>query len=236
MVSITAWWIGSTALITLILSIFIGLYFIYKSKKLNAKLLIYAGIIIISTGLFYLGASIDFLMLIFTNNNLVNTTGIHGLLSFTSVSIAVIAAMKVGSELLTPNKTKIIIVIYIVLGIIFELFLYLDASNAFDFVNNNPGEDLIDSSFVVFHPTFILIVFFLLSTLIFCGIGFLIKAHQSAGKFRLQYYLLGLGLIIFVICGALDALVAPGLWLILIRFGMIAYAWLLYFGLTTTKI
>ena len=174
-------------------------------------------------------------MLIFTSNNLVNTTGIHGLLSFTSVSIAVISAMKVGSELLTPHKTKMILGIYIVLGIIFELFLYLDTLNAFDFVNNNPGEDLIDSSFVFLHPTFILIVFFLLSTLIFCGIGFLIKSHQSAGKFKLQYYLLGLGLTIFVICGALDALVAPGLWLILIRFGMIVYGWLLYFRLTTTK-
>lgn len=234
MVSTTAWLIGGTALTTLILSIIIGIYFIYKSKKLNAKLLIYAGIIIIITGFFYLGVSIDFLMLIFTNKNLINTSGIHGLLSFTSVSIAVICAMKVGSELLAPSKEKIILSIYIILGIIFELFLYFDTLNAFEFRDENPGEDLIDSSFIVFHPTFILIVFFLLSTLIFCGVGFLIKAHQSAGKFKLQYYLLGLGLTIFVICGALDALVSPGLWLILIRIGMIVYAWLLYFGLKTT--
>jgi len=120
------------------------------------------------------------------------------------------------------------LVVYSILGIIFELFLFLDTNNAFTFTLN---EDVIDSSFNRTHPTFILIVLFLISNLIFEGIGFAIKAKQASGDIKKKFMFLSLGFTIFVICGALDSLVAPGIWLILIRTGMIIYAWLIYLGL-----
>ncbi len=114
MISTTGWIIGGTALITMIFSIIIGIFFIYKAKKLEAKLLYYAGIMILCSGFFYLGASTTFLSLILTGRNISNDSGVHGLLTYTSVAPGIICAMYLGSELLVPEKKKIIVSIYAV--------------------------------------------------------------------------------------------------------------------------
>ena len=105
----------------------------------------------------------------------------------------------------------------------------------FETVSNGHSQrrTLIDSSFVYGSITFILIVVFLASALIFTGVGFLIKSIQSTGAVRQRFAFLSIGFIVFVICGALDSLVAPGLGLIIVRGGMICYAWFMYFGLKT---
>jgi hypothetical protein len=228
MVSLTGWLIGGTGMGVIIFCTIFGIFFLYKSKKMKASLLTYSGILTIFTGLFYLGAASDFLSVLITGNNLNNEFGLHGILAYMWVAPAVILAMYIGAELIFPDKKKIILVVYSILGIIFELFLFLDTNNAFTFTLN---EDVIDSSFNRTHPTFILIVLFLISNLIFEGIGFAIKAKQASGDIKKKFIFLSLGFIIFVICGALDSLVAPGIWLILIRTGMIIYAWLIYLGL-----
>ena len=235
MVSSTAWLIGGTGLITMITSIIIGIFFLYKAKKLEAKLLSFAGVLIICTGLLYLGASATFLWMLFTGNNIPNETGIHGLLSFTSIAPGIICGIYLGCELIIPKRKKLIVGIYAVLGIIFEIILYSCPKCALTFTNENSKEDLIDSSFVLLWPTFIFVVIFLLSILIFCGIGFLIKAQQASGDLRKNFRFIALGFIIFVISGALDALLAPGFWLIPVRIGMIVYALLLYMGLKPAK-
>lgn len=212
----------------MVFGLIFGIFFIYKSKKLEADLLLYAGILVIFTGLFYLGASADFLSVLFTGNNLDNRFGLHGILAYMWVAPAVIVAMNIGAEIMFPEKKKIIIIIYAVLGIIFELFLFLDTNNAFTFALN---EDVIDSSFNRTHPTFFFIAFFLATVFVFIGIGFLIKSRQASGEIRKKFAYISLGFILFVICGALDSLVAPGIFLIIIRIGMISYAWLVYLGL-----
>ncbi|MBD3254368.1 MAG: hypothetical protein GF383_04705 [Candidatus Lokiarchaeota archaeon] len=231
MVSTIGWLIGGTAFATMIVSVVFGIFFLLMSKRLGANLLMYTGFLIICTGLFYLGASVDFLYLIFMGQNIPNESGIHGILSFTSVGPAIIFAMVLGSEILIPEKKKIIVIVFGILAVIFELFLYLDTLNAFVFRNENPGQDLIDSSFVILHPTFLIVAVSLLSALVLCGFGFMIKANQASGELRKKFSFLSIGFILFVICGALDSLVAPGIWLILIRIGMMSYAWLIYFGL-----
>ena len=234
MVSTTGWLIGGTALCVLTLCGIFGLFFIYKSKRLDANLLFSAGLMIICTGLFYLGATADLLSIIITGENLNDEYGLHGILAYMWVAPAIIVAMYLGSELMLPKKKWYIVGIYAVLGIIFELFLFFDTMNAFTFELNNPGEDITDSSFNRTHPTFIFIAFFLVSALIFEGIGFAIKAKQATGNIRRKFISLSLGFTIFVVCGALDSLVAPGIWLIVIRIGMITYAWLVYLGLKPT--
>ena len=228
MVSTTGWLIGGTALSVLTFGLIFGIFFIYKSKKIGADLLYYAGILVIFTGLFYLGSTADFLSVLFTGKNLDNTFGLHGILAYMWVAPAVIVAFYLGAELIAPEKRKIITVIYAILGVIFELFLFLDTNNAFTFALN---EDVIDSSFNRTHPTFFFIAFFLISVFIFLGIGFLIKAKQATGDIRKKFAFISLGFMLFVICGALDSLVAPGIFLIIIRIGMISYAWLVYLGL-----
>ena len=235
MVSATGWLIGGASLITMIISIIIGIFFIYEAKRLDAKLLNYAGLLVICTGLFYLGASITFLFLLFTGSNMPNETGVHGLLSFTTIAPGIICRIYLGSELLAPDKKKIIVGIYAILGILFEIFLYWCPRCALKFDNEQSSEELIDSSFVMLHPTFILIIFFMISVFIFCGIGFIIKAQQVSGDLKKNFRYIGLGFMIFIISGIFDALLAPGIWLIPVRVGMITYALLLYKGLKPAK-
>ena len=235
MISATGWLIGGMGLITMIISIIIGIFFIYEAKRLDAKLLNYAGLLIICTGLFYLGASATFLWLFFTGRNIPNETGINGLLSFTSVAPGIICAMYLGSELLVPKKKKIIVGIYAVIGIIFEILIYACIKCALEFRNETSTTELIDSSFKWGYPAAWIVVLFLISVLIFCGIGFLIKAQQVSGDLKKNFRYISLGFIVFVISGALDALLAPGIWLIPVRIGMITYAILLYIGLKPAK-
>jgi len=228
MVSTTGWLIGGTALCVMAFGLIFGIFFLYKSKKLGADLLKYAGILVIFTGLFYLGASADFLSVLFIGKNLDNTYGLHGILAYMWVAPAVIDGIYLGAEIIAPEKKKIITTIYGIIGVIFELFLFLDTNNAFTFALN---EDVIDSSFNRSHPTFFFIAFFLVTVFVFLGIGFLIKAKQATGDIRRKFTFIGLGFMLFVICGGLDSLVAPGIFLIIVRIGMISYAWLVYLGL-----
>ena len=230
--------IGGTASIAMITSVIFGIYFIYKSRKMNANLLLYSGFLIICTGCFYLGAFTDFMFVIFFGTN-IPVQELHGLLSFSSVAPAVLCAMYLGSSLIMPSKKKIVTGIYLVIGIFFEIILYSRSGIAieYDIGPNNtgiPGSDLLDSRFNTQDPTFFLIIFFLVSALLFCGIGFAIKYRQSSGELRKRFLYLDAGFIVFVICAALDTLIAPGPVLILIRLGMIGYAVLVYLGLKPT--
>ena len=73
------------------------------------------------TGGFYLGASVDFLTVLLTENNIPN--GLHGILSFMWVAPAVITAMYLGSYLIIPSKKWYIVGLYLTLAVVFEFFL-----------------------------------------------------------------------------------------------------------------
>jgi len=221
---------GLTALGVIISSVTCGALSIYTSKKLDAKLLYYAGLSILLSGLLYLGPATDFILVSTTGKN-IRPIYWYGILSYMWVAPAIIPAMYLGAELLAPNKKKIIVGVYIILGLIFEAFLWLDTANAFTFTLGTPGQDLIDASYNRTHPTFFFIAFFLVSVFIFLGIGFLIKAKQSTGALRKKFILMSIGYLDFVISGMLDSLFAPGLMLFFVRIAMMGSSWLIYIGL-----
>ncbi len=213
-----------------------GLYFIYKSKQSNAKLLLYTGILTIFVSLLYLGQFIDFIAIIITGENL-KPYQLYAILCYMWVAPAVIFGFYLGAEILLPEKKKLIVLIYTIIGIVFELFLFLDINNSFIFrLPTNPGEDIIDVNFNRSSPTFILIAFFLLSALIFNGFGFLYKSFQSTGIIKRKFIYLSLGWIMFASAGALDSLTSPGIGLFLVRIGMLSSSWFWYFGLREEKI
>ncbi|MHA1190789.1 MAG: hypothetical protein ACTSP9_00665, partial [Promethearchaeota archaeon] len=94
-----------------------------------------------------------------------------------------------------------------------------------------PGEDLIDASFIRSHPTFLMIALFLVVILIVLGIGFFVKAKQATGDLRKKFIYLGLGFTIFVVCGALDSIVPPGIAIGFVRGLMMTFALWMYLGL-----
>ncbi|MGV9172317.1 MAG: hypothetical protein ACOC35_07100 [Promethearchaeia archaeon] len=234
MLSFIGWLDGLTAAGVILFGLIVGILSFYHARKLEAELLAVAGLTIFFVGLLWLGPFTDFLHCLILNRNLDNSFGLYGLLSYTWVAPALICAMYIGAELLIPDKKCPIFSIYIILGIFFELFLYLDTAKSFIFVEPSaPGEDLIDSSFIIGSPTFILIATFLISVLIFNGIGFFKKGRESIGAVRKKFYLLSGGFSLFSIAAAFDSLVAPGAALALVRIAVIISAYLMYKGLKT---
>ena len=119
MLSTIGWVDGLTASGVVIIGCIFGIYFIYKSKKIDADLLFYSGLLVILAGLAFFGVFLDFLMVIFTGKNIPNIYGLVGLLSYIWVAPLVVIGMYVGARLILPEKKRIITVIYLVLMILF---------------------------------------------------------------------------------------------------------------------
>jgi hypothetical protein len=224
---------GLTASGIILSSALFGLLSIYHAKKRNADLLGIAGIVEILIGLLWLGPFVDFLFVWLTGNNIEPyppTIGIYSLLSYSWVAPAITFAMYLGARLLAPDKKKIIVIIYLALGVIFEYFLWFQTLQSFSY-NAYGGGDLTDASFVRTHPTFLMIALFLISTLVLLGIGFLIKAKQSIGMLRKKFIYLSLSIIIFVLCGALDSILTIPFAIGFVRIVMTTSPLLMYLGL-----
>jgi hypothetical protein len=205
---------------------------LYKSIKLKAKLLTIAALTMLMVGLLWLGPFIDFILVIFTGTN-ITPIPFYSLLSYMWVAPALVFAMWLGGELLIPKKKWILIGAFIILGAVFEYFLWFHTGDSFTWTLLNPGDGLIDASFVRTHPTFLLIALFLVFTLIFLGIGFLIKAKQATGELRKKFIYLAIGFIIFVLVGALDSILTLPIAIGFVRVVMMTFALWMYLGLKT---
>lgn len=233
MVSFFGWIDGLSATLIVVSSTLFGLFSLHKSIKLKAKLLTIAALTMIFVGCLWLGPTVDFFMVLFTNTN-ISPYYYYVLLSYSWVAFALLFAIWLGGELIFPKRKWILIGIYIVLGIIFEYFLWFQTLESFTFIlPDSFSGDLIDASFVRTHYTFFLVAAFLISALIFLGIGFLIKAKQATGSLRKKFFYLGFGFIIFVVCGALDSIVPPGIYIGFVRVLMATFALWMYLGLRT---
>ena len=236
MLSYVGWITGVTAMVIVILSCIFGLFIISKSKKSKAKLLFYVGLMIIFGGLCYLGASYDFLTILLSDSNMDNTYGLLGILGGMWIIPSLLIAIYIGVELLTPDKKWYIISIYLILGIVYELFIFLDPIGSHTFIPpTKSGEDLIEDIFKIGAPAGILCVIFLLSMLIFNGFGFLLRSFKSKGVVRKKYFLLSIAFFLYLTVGILDAYAIPGIALIFVRLGYLIAFLFMYSGLKPHK-
>ena len=233
MLSPDGWIDGITASGVVIFGIIFGLFFFYVSRKRKAKLLLYLGLANLLAGLMFLGVFLDFLLVVITENNIDNTNGLVGILSYIWFAPTVITAMYIGTELLTPKMKWYIISIIAIISIIFEIVIFMDPLNAFYFDEPTtiPTERLIDYNVNLDTMAGMLVGSLLLSVLIFLGIGFLYKAFQSTGEIKRKFYFLSLGSICFCIFGLLEGLTAPGFMVIIVRIGYLSSFWFMYVGL-----
>jgi len=234
MLILEGWIDGITASGVVIFGIIFGLFFLYKSRKSSARILTFLGLVNILAGLMYLGVFTDFLVVLATENNLDNTTGLVGILSYIWFAPAMIIALYIGAELLVPKKKWYLMFIIFILSAIFEVFFILDPMGTFNFVDPvNPGETLIDYNVNMFTPAGIIMAILLLAVLVVLGFGFLIKSIKSSGDLKKRFFLLSMGSICFCIFGLLEGLTAPGLMVIFVRIGYLISFWLMYYGLKT---
>ena len=217
--TIIGWLNGITAMGILIFGILFGIFIIYKSRKIEAKLLFLLGIGNILIALVWLGSCCDFLTILITGKNIDTRLGILGFLGGNMwIAPVIVLVIYIGAELLLPKQKWYIVAIFVILGVIYELFLFLDPTGSVSFVSPSPpGSDLIDDSVIMFSAVWILMVIFLLSVLILDGFGFLLTS---------------LGFFLFIAMSVLDAgLGSTGFIFIIDRCGFICAFWLLYLGL-----
>lgn len=230
---------GITASIIILSSVIFGGLSFYNARKMGAKLLYYAGAMMIFIGLFWLGPFVEYFFVLILDSH-ISPDYLYGWLSYTWVAPAVVVALYLGSELLAPDKKKLIVGVYGFLGIIFAVLIYLFPSAAtepllgtFEFDYPIPEGDLLNSSFNMTSPTFWLVALFLVTVLIFQGVGFALKAKQATGELRTKFTYLSIGFLVFVICGALDSVLDPGVAIGLVRIIMATFALWMYLGLRT---
>jgi hypothetical protein len=180
-------------------------------------------------GLMFLGVFLDFLIVLITDNNINNTYGIVGILSYIWMAPAVITAIYIGSELLIPSKKWYWVSIFIILSIVFEFFIFFDPVGTFNFAY--PVNQLIDYNVNTFSIAGFLMAIFLLSIIILLGLGSIINGSKSSGIIRRKFFLIGMGAISFCIFGLIEGLTAPGVFVILVRIGYLTSFWLMYYGL-----
>jgi len=218
-----------------VFSCLFGLFFVYRARKLNANLLLYLGFTYFFAGLVYFGDVLDFVTILITGTNIDNSSGIIGLINWMWFPGAILCAVYIGGELLTPSKKWYVVSIYIILAIIFEIFLFIDPAGSVTYSNPTvPGEDLINDNLVEDSIVFFIALIFLLSVIIFLGVGFLIRAIQSKGDIRKKFAFLSVAAFVYTVGGILDGLFSPGIILILIRSAMIGSSALFYLGLRGT--
>ncbi|MFW9948584.1 MAG: hypothetical protein ACFFKA_00490, partial [Candidatus Thorarchaeota archaeon] len=206
--------------------------FMYKSKKAQGHMLIFLGLANLFAGLAFLGVFIDFLLVVFTQANLDNTIGMVGILSYIWLPPAVITAIHIGEKLLIPKANWYIVSTFIVLGIIFEIIVFVMPFSSFNFIYPSiPGDGLIDYNLNILSLAGIMMAIFLLTIIVLLSTGFLVKAFQSTGVLKKKFLLISLGSLFFCVFGLLEGLTIPGFFVIFVRIGYLSSFWFMYYGL-----
>ena len=232
LLTLFGWIDGITATGVIVFGFIFGFFFLYKARKNGAKVLTVLGFVNILAGLMYLGVFTDFLVVLVTDNNIDNTYGLVGILSYIWFAPVVILALYIGAELLIPKRKWYLMIVIVIICVIFEILFFMDPMGTFNFVDPPiPGELLIDYNVNMFTPAGIIMAIMLLTILIVLGFGFLIKGFQSSGVLRKKFLFLSFGSICFCIFGLLEGLTEPGFMVILVRIGYLISFWLMYYGL-----
>ena len=227
--SLQGWLNGLSASGIVIFGCVLGLFCIYKSRKTNAKLLFYIGLIIIFTGLGWLGNFIDFLIILLTGKNVDNSYGLVGLLCYMWTPLSFFFGAYIFAELVIPNKKRFILSMSLILGIIFEIFMFLDTTASFEFVYPaTSGEDLIDMD-IIFNSPLGILFFIIMTFMVIIGFGLLYKGIQSEGVIRKKFLFISIGTFIIIICAAIETLFY--IIIVFARIGILAGLWLFYLGI-----
>ncbi|MFX0020606.1 MAG: hypothetical protein ACFFAK_13975 [Promethearchaeota archaeon] len=232
--TIEGWLNGISALGVLTINIIIGFYGLYRANKLKAKLLTVTALTIIFIGLLWLGPTTDFIKILITDTN-IDPIWVYPLLSYMWAAPGITLGMYIGGELLIPKKKWILVGIFLIISVVYEYFLFSNPIGSFEFTPPplGPGTDLIDTSSDYSYYTSYFLIVFILSILIFNGIGFLVKAKQATGILRKKFLYLAIGFIVFAIIVAFDSVVPPIIAVSIVRFGVIISSILIYLGIKT---
>ncbi|MFW9936636.1 MAG: toll/interleukin-1 receptor domain-containing protein [Candidatus Thorarchaeota archaeon] len=192
---------GIILLISLILLSATGLIFIYKSKKLNIDLLMYSGLFFIIWGLGNIPQLYDFIIILINGapSNIIPDEFLS-IAKFIWTPFAFILGIYVGVELLIPKKKRYILIIYLTLGVVYEILLFIDPlevvrrSNNFALISLSFRDNNVFSiQWTIFS---IIHMIYVISFFVFNGLGFFYKAVQTSGLLKRRFMLISMGFLI----------------------------------------
>ena len=133
-----------TVLANFFFNLGIGILFIYKSKKTNARLLGYFGLYIIFAGLCWTGILIDIFSIVLTGTNVEIPNNFISVIGYFWMAPSGLMIMIISAEIVLPNKKWILIGSFTLLAVIYEILIFVDPINSFSVeYPQNPGESLI---------------------------------------------------------------------------------------------
>jgi len=221
-----------TILASLSLNYSIGILFLYKSKKTNARLLGYFGLYAILAGLSGTGALIDIISIFLTGFNAENPNNFISVIGYIWLLPIGLMIMLVSAEIVLPNKKWIIIGIYTLIASIYELLILIDPNNSFSAeYPQNLGETLIYEYLVYESPAGIFYLVGILYVLLFGVLGFLIKGIKSTGILRKKLFQLSIGLFSVLMINTLMQLKLSVLFSVFLWIGNIIAFYIMYIGL-----
>jgi hypothetical protein len=211
--------------------IIIGLIYLRRGIKIKSKPLKLLAFATIFAGLMYLGVFLDFLWVLSTTVNMDNTVGQVGLLSYIWFAPVMVCAIWFGVEIEKPVKPIFVVSIILVIGIIFEIVVFIDP-NSFYFDTVTDGSRLTDYNINMASPAGFLMIGLLGPILGFMGVGAMMTMKKSSGVLKKKFLLGFAGILCFAITGFLEGLTQLGALVILVRVGYISSFLLMYVALT----
>jgi hypothetical protein len=186
----------------------------------------------VSERIIFLGVTLDFLTILMTGKNIDNTFGFQAIITYMWAPPVALLGIIIGSELLIPKGKTIIIFIFVILGLIYEIVLFLNPFGSLSSIPpDNLGQSLIHTNIIFGTPLFLIMGLYFISLFVLLDFGTLYKGFKTKGIIRKKYFTLSLGFFMYHIIAIFDAYSYPGVYLIFIRSGIFVCFLLWYLGL-----
>jgi len=224
----------------LIFGCILGFFFISKSKKTQAKLLLYLGLGSIGIGFWQLAGSIDFIHLLATKVNLPlfsdpnipfsslfwYFTTLFGLLF--GIAFLFYSALK----LVIPKKRYYFLTLYLIIGVIISIiyvgFFQLNIDLIPEVIT---GDDIINTSVRPTSPIFPLMICDVILFFIFNVIGLLLRSFKSKGIIKKKLIELSTANLLFLIFFVIYVIADESIYKFIMRIGEIGSIIIMYFAL-----
>jgi hypothetical protein len=181
-----------------------------------------------------LGPTVSFFSLLITGENIPYI--IYGYLSYSLQPIAIIAAMFLGFEIFNKEKQKMVVGIFVIIGIAFWIAFFGWPSTMLVEIAPEEGE-LMDIS--LGSIVMIITAINLLCLPMFLSTGFYrLRKRISDNEQRRKALYLARGWIVFVVAGFMDTLIFSALlpdWIIIPRIFMMAAYYNIFMGFAPLK-
>lgn len=218
----------------------LGVFFISKSKKTDAKLLFFLGLGTIGIGLWQLAGFIDFIHILATNVNLPIYSDpnipFSSLFWFFTTLFELISGIGflfyAALKLVIPRKRYYFLTLYLILGVIISIIYIGFFSLNIELIEPDfPGDDIINTSVYRTSPIFPLMICDVLLFLIFNVIGLLLRSFKSKGIIKTKLIQLSIANLLFLIFFVIYVIATDSLLKLVMRIGEIGSILIMYFAL-----